>query len=109
MKIKLTGRQPVEIDEAVWSVVARARDWEGEHECQSSRKWHIAVRRHRDGRHIVYATMSSAYTGESDSYAGEVVGVGADLIDAIRAVARDADCERLTAALIGDLPAERLE
>lgn len=79
--ITLTDRPPVRIREQDWPVVAIAsyHDIEGEYECQSDRWWRgfIRVRRHEDGRMVVYARSwnSAPCYGEHeyDEHAGELL------------------------------------
>lgn len=60
--ITLTGRPPVRIADEDWPVIASASDkeFDNQYEFQANRisKWWIGVRRHEDGRAIVYATYS---------------------------------------------------
>lgn len=60
--ITMTDRQPVRIAKADWPILAEAQElyFDGEYESQANRKsdWRICVRRHADGRAIVYATFS---------------------------------------------------
>lgn len=73
--ITLTGRSPVRITDAEWPIIASAsdEDWDGEFDFQANRKWKwfVGVRRHEDGRAIVYATYShtSQYRDERDAEA----------------------------------------
>jgi len=70
--ITLTGRPPVKIDDAAWPTIASARDkdFEGAHESQSFRtsRWWVIVRRHEDGRTLIYCgyDYSTAWQGERD-------------------------------------------
>lgn len=128
--ITLTGRPPVTIDEDTWPCIAEANDSEhdGQVECQANRKskWAMRVRRHTDGRAIVYATYS--YTSNwqnSRCYAAKRgVLLAADtttdaICRAIEEVSSDiaqAECDgddaarwaTLAADCIADMPAEQL-
>lgn len=127
--ITLTGRPPVTIDEDVWPCIAQATDsaHDGQFEWQADRrsKWGIRVRRHADGRAIVYATYrySSCYQGERDYAAkrGVLLAAGSDaaaICAAIERVCRDmcAQCHGsdagrwpgLAAECIAALPADEL-
>lgn len=70
--ITLTGRPPVTIHSANWPEIASAieKGWDGEYEFQAARRetaW-VRVRKHADGRAIVYSgyAYSSAWRGERD-------------------------------------------
>lgn len=72
--ITLTNRPPVKIKEENWPVIASAKDedWDTQYESQANQtwKWSIAVRRHKDGRAIIYATYThtSQWAGSNDTY-----------------------------------------
>lgn len=104
--ITLTGRPPVKIRKQDWPVVASARDWEGEHEFQSFRKWRLYVRRHADGRTIVYGVHETAWRGEHDRRAGELLDASQDVCAAILRVGERVGCDQAVIdACIADLPA----
>lgn len=121
-KIILTGRVPVEVDTDTWARIAYASDsWhDSEHECQANRsaKAWIAVRRHDDGRMIVYGhgEYSSAFRGERDhSWSGgrivesvqsvaEIVGEIVVELGNIPGIAAEA----LGRSVLADMPAEKL-
>jgi len=126
--ITLTNRPPVTISEENWPVIASANDkeFDNEYEFQANRisKWFAAVRQHKDGRAIVYATYShdSRWQGERGYSAkcGMIVDAGGDIIYAINRVCSDIagmpcygeDCGRwqtIEAELIASLPAEELD
>lgn len=121
--ITLTGRQPVSIDEELWPVVAMASDsdHDNQYECQANRKWSwaIRVRRHANGRAIVYATYqySTQYQGERDEIAkhGDYLDANCTMDDICRAIENVASrmpgerWDELAAECIADLPAEALE
>lgn len=92
--ITLTDRPPVNINEDAWPMIANAGDkeYDNQYEFQANRisKWFIGVRRHQDGRAIVYATYSysSAYQG-ARGYAvkhGVMLPAGTTDADICRAV-----------------------
>jgi len=113
LKITLTGRAPVRVTKADWPVIAEADGWQGsEVQCQARRKWWARVRRHADGRSIVYAADEIGgggdYAGAREYRAGELLSAGADVpaacLRVMEAVGREAYAEELIAAL----PAEDL-
>lgn len=74
--ITLTDRAPVRIVESEWPVVSVARD--------DAAGWAVRVRRHADGRVIVYGSRGVAREGEllasvsaSDAVADAILRVGA--------------------------------
>lgn len=97
IKITLTRRAPVRLAEAEWPLIAwDERSWhDGEVECQANRTWYarIAVRRHDDGRAVVYGQYryDSSWSHEVDvsAKAGFVASPGADLAELIGSVADD--------------------
>lgn len=128
-KITLTGRQPVSIVEDEWPVIAQAvtEDYDGQIRAQSTRTTDasIRVRRHADGRALVYAVHD--YDTQWQHERGYVVRHGrlldadvqdADIADCIRAVASDMSRDvgedavvswsALGRGCIADLPAEML-
>ena len=121
--VTLIGRPPVKLVEADWPEIAKGDydAWNGEVRAQANRKWAgwIRVRRHADGRTLVYgrADYDTAWRGE-ESYCyhgGELLAPGEDPVAAIHRVAADliergAD-ERMTEAAhecVGNLPAEAI-
>lgn len=61
--IPLTGRAPVKIDDSLWPIIAKASTFSGEHECQANTIAWIRVRRHADGRVLVYGCRESGPGG----------------------------------------------
>jgi hypothetical protein len=128
--ITLTGRPSVKIDEDKWPLIASANDaqHDGKMECQANRNsaWFIGVRRHADGRAIVYAIYhyDSAYQNERDLRIrrGALLGADSTMKDvccAISEVSADIataehagdDANRwqtLRHECVADLPAEQL-
>jgi hypothetical protein len=127
--ITLTGRPPVAIDEDSWPIVASSGDCEQDGPDDGTNRisdWNIKVRRHEDGRAIVYATYkhTSVFTGEKTYAAkrGRLLAdtpTDQDICDAIQDVCRqmmdaehrDGDVVRwptLAAECIADMPAEQL-
>jgi len=128
--ITLTGRPPVSITEKNWPVLASASDkeFDNQYEFQANRisGWFVGVRKHDDGRAIVYATYShsSQWQGARGYSAKRGVLLPAectmdDIVNAINEVCSDmegAECAgednarwpTLCSECISDLPAEEL-
>lgn len=129
--ITLTHRPPVQIREDEWPILAQAREIEDE-EWDTHRQI-LVVRRHHDGRALVYAIHEDSHMRRDGSghwightlRRGDVIGADEDLVAAIRRVAADmaeavaqvgpthANCRLLpwaeiAQACIGDLPPEHL-
>lgn len=89
VRVRLTGRRPVDIDTAQWPVIARATD---EHACgqagqNGSFYWSTVVRQHQDGRALVYvATEGQCQCDFRHVEGGELVPAGGDLPGAIERV-----------------------
>ena len=109
MTITLTGRAPVRIDKNLWPCIASAKDWDNTIESQANRKWRIIVRRHADGRALVYGWFTSAYEGERNRSGGELVAAGGDIPEAIKRVADSLGFDPLLAQYcIADLEPEEI-
>jgi hypothetical protein len=54
LTITLTGHPPVKIHKADWPIIAQAQDGEQ----VPDQNWYIRVRKHADGRMIIYATYN---------------------------------------------------
>ena len=133
LTITLTGRWPVRITKAEWPVLASASDshHDGQVECQANRKasWDLKVRRHSDGRAVVYAIYahSSTFGSETkppqccDARDGDLLAADADLPAAISHVAAVIESRltrdgaygrdvfpRLARECIADLPADEI-
>jgi hypothetical protein len=111
--ITLTGRAPVRVREDLWPVIASGRSWSGEHWSEANYVWHLTVRKHADGRTIVYGSEDEGNGGVPRDYvsahAGELLEAGADVAGAILRVASGARCPPgMAQACIADLPAEDL-
>jgi len=98
--ITLTDRQPVKIREDEWPILAKGSyaTWDGQYECQATqtRRIHITVRQHADGRAIVYGRYD--YTTRWQGAKGVRHNVGhlcdrpistAELVKAIQDVGRE--------------------
>ena len=128
--ITLTDSAPVNIVEDEWPTIASA-EWEdanSQYSFQASRTWDasIRVRRHEDGRTLVYGRYcdDSQHPGEADALyrQGALHDADADVIQAIRAIGgqlvnrlagtehEDAthNVQDLIAECIGDMPAVTL-
>jgi hypothetical protein len=129
--ITLTGRRPVTIDEDQWPVIASSGwdDCDSQYEFQANRRADagLKVRRHADGRVIVYGTYRyrTQFQGEDDAFAaaGSLLDAGDDDSNIIAAIGdtRDSlssydslpegwqpDWRMLADDCIADLPAEKL-
>jgi hypothetical protein len=108
--VTLTGRPPVRIREDQWPVIAADRWWNGEIECQANRSGWLKVRRHEDGRTIVYGGYVTRWQGESDRRGGELLAAatGQEIADAIHRVASDLNAESIAESTIAELPAEEI-
>lgn len=120
--ITLTARAPVEIVEANWPVIARADgDSYPKSACcsdYSARRgggeldiYILRVRRHADGRVIVYGVLdaATAWTGSVDRRGGELLGKDDETAAAVRRVGEDCQLpETVIRECIASLPAEVL-
>jgi hypothetical protein len=109
--ITLTNHAPVTIREDAWPIISSARWWRGEIESQADRKWWMKVRRHADGRTIVYGGYTTRWQGEHDRKAGELLNdEGPTTVVAIRMIAAELGApDDLVRAMIADLPAVEIE
>lgn len=107
--IALTDRPPVEVDGADWPRIAQGH-WGDNAPNPPDREWTIRVRRHADGRTIVYGTHSSCYQDEDPYlYGGIVLDSPDQTVYAIREIGEQiAAPPRVVAEAIADLPVERL-
>ena len=126
LTITLTDRRPVKINKEAWPIYADATDsWhDNQYECQANRKESVVirVRKHADGRSIVYGVYdySTQWQDERDACArvGVMIDADADLVEAIKSVgamleARDITPQNVSikntvAACVADLPAEEI-
>ena len=109
LHITLTGRAPVTIVKADWPRIARAEDNDATQPGnQPNRTWTLTVRRHADGRAIVYGEYSTAWQGESDIDAGELLAPGDDIPAAVHRVAETIGRPDLAQYCLADLPPETL-
>ena len=127
--ITLTGRRPVTIDEDDWPVIAESQ-WgdcdKPQYPPEANREAdaNLKVRRHADGRAIVYGTYRyrTLFRGEDDAHAaaGRLLDADGDIIAAVRGVTDhlssydslpddwQPDWPMLADDCIADLPAEQL-
>lgn len=116
--ITLTDRRPVSIVEADWPIIARGSE---SHSTRNgtplpdyeSSEWRLFVRRHQDGRAIVYGVVDGPTTGWPgagiDWRGGELLDAGADLALAVRRVGEaGAIPGAAIRECIADLPAEEI-
>jgi hypothetical protein len=106
LTVTLTGRAPVTIIKDDWPIIASAKDWDNQHECQANRTWRLTVRQHEDGRSLIYGVYETQWQNESGRRGGELLDVGADIPAAIYRVAEYLGFDRnLADQCIADLPA----
>ena len=123
--LTLTDRAPVAVLASEWPVIASG---EYSHECgqyaQNGRQaWTVRVRRHADGRQIVYGRQSGACQCDGDGGpasgaqgldGGALLAAGASmalLVAAIRAAAerlRPSNARAIAAQCVADLPADEI-
>lgn len=121
--IKLTGRPPVRIVEADWPLIAKAhhKTWDGEYEFQSFRHtdYSLSVRRHNDGRAIVYGVYDHTTSWQHEEMKiyrrGRLLTGDEDIVRGIETVALElGECvgdgvfTRLSDECIQGLPAEEI-
>lgn len=107
--ITMSETAPIKLDPKVWSLVAEANWFDGQHDFQANTVRAIKVREHADGRRVVYGWERSGPGGQyadfRPSYAGWLLAPGDDVVRAIRRVAGVIGDEKLGAECIADLPA----
>ena len=112
LTITLTDRAPVSVDKDTWPIIASAKDWDNQYECQANRTWKLVVRQcetYGDGRCLVYGVHTSQFQSEPDLRGGELVEDIADVPAAIKRVAEYLEFQgRLADDCIADLPAEAI-
>lgn len=109
LTIALSGRPPVRIVKTEWPIIASAKTWDNALEVQADRIWTLTVRRHADGRAIVYGIFRSAYQNEPDRRGGELLPPDQDIATAIYHIADALEFPRpLADECIANLPAEPL-
>lgn len=108
--ITITDATPVNIVKADWPIKASAENDDATNPGnEPNREWKVKVRRHPDGRSIVYGVFSSNYQGEwGGKRAGRIVAADGDLIAAIHDVAERIGAPELADDCIANLPAQDL-
>ena len=101
--ITMTARRPIIIDDGEWDMVAVAS------EKTEESSGHVRVRKHSDGRQLVYGTSQRKDSASrAGGYLLEPDATDADLIAAILNVGREIGAEHLAARCIAELPPERI-
>lgn len=106
--ILMTARAPVRIQTAAWPVIAQAEDQIG-HGPSPEFAWQITVRRHADGRVLVYGSRVGAPVGDERDplCAGYLYPNSLGLVTGIRQVEREIWArDGLSQAVLSRLPAE---
>jgi hypothetical protein len=118
--ITLTDASPIKIDEETWPVIAEGEDYPGQYDFQAFDLAWVKVRRHEDGRTIVYGGAGDGRGGgrpeREDRRSGYLLTEPSRTVQTIRQVAEElsetAYCEGLAQAAgrrcIANLPAEEL-
>jgi hypothetical protein len=118
--ITLTAASPIKINEEAWPLIAKGEDYPGQYDFQAFDLAWIKVRRHEDGRTIVYGGAGDASHGgrpeRENRRAGYLLTNPTRTVETIRIVveelAETAYCSGLAEAAgrrcIADLPAEEL-
>jgi len=120
--VYLSDRSPVRVDCADWPEISYSSVYSGPHEAQANEVARLSVRRHDDGRTLVYGCRGRGPGGCPITYhsarAGYLLTRGEDVVRAIRRVVGalsegtyhlDAgDMRWLAGGAISDLPPEDL-
>lgn len=107
--VTLTDRAPVRIIEDEWPVIATGFDCDSEHAFQANRTWRVTVRRHEDGRTLVYGRFDSRYAHDHDIRAGYLLPNDEDVVDVIRTVTSEIGANvHVSSVCIANLPAEEI-
>jgi hypothetical protein len=114
--ISLSDALPIRIVDDDWPIIASGWDHDGKVACQANLEWSIRVRRHADGRTIVYGVLESGPGGQPigwhDKRVGYRLAADAGEDETIRAIRRVAGAIRdneLADRVIASLPAVELE
>ena len=115
--ITLTGRAPVRIAESAWPQIARADRTEEDGAIQ--RRWHLLVRRHADGRILIYGIklVLGVIGLSNDIHGGELLEPGeltkaevfGEIPNAILRVAHTIGLPELAQVCCAQLPAVELD
>jgi len=121
IKITMSERRPLSIVKADWPVIARGKAYSGQHEFQAFDGARITVRRHADGRMLVYGYAGDWDCGGRPSRenreAGFIVAAHEGSEEVVRAIRRVAGiladtewvgqmADEAARDCIADLPAE---
>lgn len=111
--ITLTDRPPVQIVEDEWPIISQARGNSAgppENEKFATATWTVKVRRHADGRHIVYGVLT-VKDGIEQAWSGGCLlpsHTSSMVISAIHACARGVRHPDMAREVIANLPPEVL-
>ena len=105
--ITLSGRAPVTINGSDWPIIAEATANNSHNgiDRDATRDAWMKVRRHADGRTIVYGCRETRFQGEHDRRAGVLVPSGANTEQVIQLVGGQLWGDGLAQACLEDLPA----
>lgn len=112
--ITMTDRSPVAIVDSDWPIVAEAAvDDDHQRVNQWSQRSWVKVRRHADGRVLIYGRDSSKWQGTVNRAAGVLLPVEMTVPQIVIDTIREVCCELLFAEelarqCINDLPAEQI-
>lgn len=106
LTIPMTDRPPIRIVKDNWPLISRADWYDSPIECQANREAHLRVRRHADGRTIIYGYSSSQFQTERGCHSGELLDANIDPCCAIRSCATYIDHEFLADECIAGLPSQ---
>jgi hypothetical protein len=105
--ITLSDRDPVRIHENEWPILSSSRD--AEEEGGEWSKWWLTVRRHADGRTLVYGRLETTLAdGSVDKIVGgDLLEKNANAALSVRKIGEECHCSRaMIARCIAGLPAE---
>lgn len=102
--ITLTNAPPVRVRDEQWPLIASSFLYDGRSAHQSERSRWLRVRRHEDGRVIVYGGLDTRINGERGLRGGEILADGENVAAAIRRVAASVDAAEIAIDCIADLP-----
>ena len=105
--ITLSGRAPVTINDADWPIIAEATANNSHNgiDRDATRDAWMKVRRHADGRTIVYGCRETRWQGEHDHRAGVLVPSSENIEQVIQLVGGQLWGDELAQACLEDLPA----
>lgn len=103
-RISMTGAAPVQIADAQWPIYAQSSWHGGLPPGTADRSCWLKVRRHADGRSIVYGGFDTKIEGERELRGGELVPVGGDLVAAIKRVSATCNAQECLDRCLSALP-----